>query len=127
MSSPGSVAISSSDEKPGERCPKLVRHRCRESRPQLLVGGHVADLAEIDDSLAATTDLVRDDQRHDTAVAGQQALGHATPLVDPLDRLTSAPAREHDHVGIVEDDHRLTALLDDGPTAERVRIHLRPF
>ena len=63
-------------QQPRERRPQLVRDGGREAGAQLLVGGHVAGLAEVDDPLPPAVDLVGDDQRHDPEVAREQALGN---------------------------------------------------
>ena len=111
-------------QEPRERRAQFVRDGGGEAGAQLLVGRHVADLAQVDDALPPTADLVRDDQRDDSEIAGEQALGHPLPLVDPLDRLAGPPAREQDDIGVVEDDHGLAALFDEGSAAAGVRFHL---
>ena len=98
-------------QQPCERRAQLVRDGGGEPRPQLLVGRHVADLTQVDDALSPTADLVRDDERDDSEIAGEQAPGHPLPLVDPLDRLAGPPAREQNDVGVVEDDHCLSHPL----------------
>jgi hypothetical protein len=48
--------------------------------------------------------------------------------VHAFDRLPRAPAREQYDVGVVEDDDRLTAFLDESPTPDRIRIrHVTAF
>ena len=112
-------------EQARERRPQLVGDRRREPRPQLLVGGHVAGLAEVDDSLAPPAQVVRHDQRHGPEVAGEETVGNPLALVDPVDRLPGPPAREQDGVAVVDDDHGLPALLDQHTGAAGVVVHAR--
>ena len=111
-------------QQPRQRRPQLVRDGRREPGPQLLVGRHVADLAQVDDSLPAPADLEGDDQGHDPEPTRQEAFRDRLALVDPVDRLPRAPAGEHHRVGVVEDDHGLAALLDEHSASSSVGIHL---
>ena len=59
-------------EEPRERRAELVRDRSGEARAQLLVRGKVALAREVDETLAPTAHLVRNDERDDAALAGQE-------------------------------------------------------
>ena len=107
-----------------ERRAQLVRHSRGEPCPQLLVRGHITSLTEVDDPLSPAARVVRHDQRHESQPTREKAVGNPFALVDPVDRLPCPPAREHNCVGVIEDDHRLAALLDHCPTSSRVRVHL---
>jgi len=49
-------------------------------------------------------------------------------LTKVLDRLPSSSAREEDAIRVVEDDDRLTALLEERPASDRVRVgHVKAF
>ena len=106
-------------EQARERRPQLVRDRGGEARAQLLVGGEIACLGDVDEAFPATVDVVRDDQR---ALALQQlraqlaAFAHAEGLSRPT-------ARGEHQAGVVEHDHRLTALLEQDLPPQRVRVH----
>ena len=106
-------------EEAGERRAQLVRDRGREARAQLLVGGEVAGLGEVDEAFLPAVDLVRDDQR---ALACEQLRVSCSPSRTP-ERLPRAPAGgEHDAV-LVEHDHGLAALLEQHPAARGVWVH----
>ena len=125
-SSPGSVAVSSSDEQPRERRPQLVRDGGREARAQLLVGGHVAGLAEVDDPLAPAADLVR--ARSAARSRGRPRGGRREPARPRRSRRSTAgPAgsRAATVSASSSDDHGLAALLDQHPGAARVVVHRR--
>jgi hypothetical protein len=48
--------------------------------------------------------------------------------VHAFDRLPRASARQQHEVGVVEDDDRLTALLDESSAPDRVRVgHVTAF
>jgi RTX calcium-binding nonapeptide repeat (4 copies) len=110
-------------EQAGERRPQLVRHRGREAGAQLLVRSEIALAAEVDQPLQPSLHLVRHDERNEPALSGEHAVRERTSLADPLDRLSSAPARRDDDVALVEDDDSLTAFLDECPTAYCVPVH----
>ena len=99
-----------------------------EARAELLVGGEVTLAREVDEALAAAAGLVRDDERDDAALARQQVGREPLALAQPVDRLASPPAREQDAIRVVEDDDRLTALLDERPPSDRVGVgHVTRF
>ena len=99
-----------------------------EAGAELLVCGEVTLAGEIDETLAAAADLVRDDERNDTALARQQVGRERLALAQPVDRLASPPTREQHAIRIVEDDDRLTALLDECPPSDRVGVgHVTRF
>ena len=104
-----------------------MRDGRREARPQLLVRGHVAGLAEVDDPLPPAAHVEGHDERHDPELAGEEAVGNGLALVDPVDRLPGTPARKQHGVGIVEDDHGLPALLDQHPGPTGIVLHLATF
>ncbi len=115
-------------EEAGKRGSKLVGHRSREARPQLLVRRKVAFAREVHESLASSADLIRDDERNDAAPAGQQVRRKRLALVHAVDRLPRAAAREHDPVLVVEDDDRLPALLDERAASDGFRVgHVTAF
>ena len=64
-------------QQPRERRPQLVRHRGGEAGAQLLVGGEVAHLGQVDEPLAPAVDGVRHDER---ALALQQLRGALVAL-----------------------------------------------
>jgi hypothetical protein len=100
----------------------------REAGAQLLVRREVALAGEVHKALPAATDLVRNDQRDHAALAREEVGRDRLALAEVVDRLSRPPAREQDAVGIVEDDDRLTALLDERPTPDCVRVrHVTRF
>ncbi len=80
---------------------------------------------EVDETLAPTGDLVRDDERDDSALAGQEVRRKSLALAHAVDRLARPAAREQDAVVVVEDDDRLAALLDERPAPDRVGVASR--
>ena len=121
--SPGSVAVSRSDEQPREWRPQLVRDRGREAGPELLVRGEVAAARQVDEPLPAPVHVVRDDERDDPRLAGEEAVGQLHALLEALDRLPCAAAGREDAVLVVEDDDRLAALLEQHPAPRGVGVH----
>ena len=111
-------------EQPSQRRPQLVRDRGREAGAELLVRGEVAGLGEVDEPLGQAADAVRDDERRTAALAAQERLRQQLAFADPFERLPRAPARRDHAILVVEHDHRLAALLDDHPAAQRVALHV---
>ena len=109
-------------EEPGERSAELVRDGGRETRPELLVGREISFPREVDETLAPTADLVRDDERDDAALAGEQVRGEVLALDEAVDRLARTAAREQDAIVVAEHDHGLAALLDERPASDRVGV-----
>ena len=106
-----------------ERRPELVRHGRREPGSELLVRRQVAAAAQVDEPLAAAVDVVRNDERHDPGLAGEQPVGDRRPLPEAVDRLSRASARADHPVGLVEHDDGLAALLEQHPAAFGVGVH----
>ena len=105
-------------EQPRERRPELVRDRRREARAELLVGGEIAGLGEVDEPLLPAVDRIGDDEG---SLALQQVGAQLVALAN-AERLPRSPARgEHDSV-VVEHDDRLAALLEQDLAPHRVRI-----
>ena len=90
---------------------------------ELLVRGQVAAPAEVDESLSPAADLVRDDERDDPGVAGEQPVGDALSLAQAVDRLARPAARADHAVGVVEHDDGLAALLEERAPPRRVAVH----
>ncbi len=115
-------------EQSGERGAELVRDGGREPCPELLVRGEVSLAREEDEPLAPAGDLVRDDERDDAALARQQIRREGLALDDAVDRLACAATREQHAVVVVEDHDRLSALLDERPSPDRVGVaHVTAF
>ena len=105
-----------------------MRDGGREPCPELLVRGEVSLAREEDEPLAPAGDLVRDDERDDAALARQQIRREGLALDDAVDRLARAAAREQHAVVVVEDHDRLSALLDERPSPDRVGVaHVTAF
>jgi hypothetical protein len=102
-----------------------VRHRGGEAAAQLLVGGQVADLAEVDEALLAAVDDVRHDDRHPPGLPGEERLREAGTLPHAVDRLPRAPTGGQHAPLVVEDDDSLAALLDEDPAPLRLGVHRR--
>ena len=109
-------------EKARERCPELVRDGRREPGTQLLVRSEVALAREVDEPLAPSFHLVRDDERDHAALAAQEIGRKGLTLPQPVDRLARATARVEHAIGVVEHDDRLPALLDEHPPPGRVGV-----
>ena len=100
-----------------------MRHRGGEARAQLLVRGQVAAGREVDEPLAPTRHLVRDDERDDAGVPRQQPVGEPLALREPVDGLARPPARRDHAVLVVEHDDGLAALLEQNPATGGVGVH----
>ena len=127
-SSPGSAVVSSRVR----RRASGVRSSCETAavKPgtELLVGSEVALAREVDEPLASSVHLVRDDERDHAALAAQEIGRKMLTLPQPVDRLAGAPARVEDPVRVVEHDDRLPALLDEHPPPDRVGVrHVQRF
>ena len=115
-------------EKAGERCSKLVRDGCREPGAQLLVRGEVALAREVDEALAPAAHFVRHDERDHPALAREEVRRQRLALAEAVDGLPSTAARVQHTVGVVEDDDRLAALLDEHASPGRVGVrHVTSF
>ena len=104
----------------GERGAQLVRDGRGEAGPQLLVGGHVAGVARIEDRLAPAVDLVRDRERR----VAKERIRRRGPFLEAAEQLARPPARRHDAVVLVEDDDDLPTLLDEGAPASSLEAKL---
>ena len=105
-----------------------MRDRGREAGAQLLVRRKVTLARQVDETLAPATHLVRDDERDDAALAGQEIRRERLALAEAVHCLPRAPAREQDTIGVVENDDRLAALLDERPPPDRVGVrHVTRF
>ena len=85
-----------------------MRDGSGEARAQLLVGGEVAGLGEVDEPFLASVDGVGNDER---PLAVQELGAQLVALAD-AERLPRAPARRQHDAVLVEDDDRLAALLE---------------
>ena len=106
-------------EQPRERRPQLVRDGSGEARAQLLVGGQVACLGEVDEPLRTAVDVVGDDER---PLVREQLGAQLLPFAD-AERLPRAAAGGDDDPARVEHDDRLAALLEQHLAAHGVWIH----
>ena len=105
---------------PREWRSQLVRDGGGESRPQLLVGGELSRLGEVEERLLPARDLVRDREGNPARVDSQELVREDGPLVDSLERLPGAATRGDDVTLLVEDEDDLPALLDEHPPALRL-------
>ena len=99
---------------------QLVRDGSGEACAQLLVGGHVAGVARVQDRLASAVDLVGDRERS----VIQQRVGCGDALLEAAKQLACPPTRRDDTVVFVEDDDDLAALLDERAAASRLEAKL---
>ncbi len=106
-------------EQPRERRPQLVRDRGGEPRAQLLVGGEIAGLGEIDEPLRTALHVVR----HDKGAFVPEQLGVQLLALAHAERLPRPAAGGDDEPARVQHDDRLSALLQQHLTANRVRVH----
>ena len=127
-SSPGSAVVSRSVRSRASGCAQLVRDRRGETGAKLLVRGEVAFAREVDEALAPAADLVRNDERDDSALARQEVCRERLALTQAVDRLARAPARVEHAIRVVEHDDRLAALLDEHSPPDRVGVrHVTRF
>ena len=111
-------------EQPRERRPQLVRDGGGEAGAQLLVGGEVAGLGEVDEPLLASVDGVRDDER--AARSCSRSGLSSSPSRTPSDWRARRLAASDDAV-LVEDDDRLAALLEQHLAPHRVLRFTTPL
>ena len=113
-------------EQPRERRPQLVRDGGREARAQLLVGGEVAGLGEVDEPLRRVR-RPRTGRSSARSLCEQVAALSSSPSRTPSDWRARRLAVSDDPV-LVEHDDRLAALLEQhlAPHA-RIWIHQRPL
>jgi hypothetical protein len=97
-----------------------MRHGRGEAGPELLVGGEVARVVDVDKPFVMSCDRVRNDEGVD-----QHGVGRRLALVEPGEELSRTPARRDDSPLGVEDDHDLAALLHEDPPSLGVEIPLR--
>ena len=95
-----------------------MRDRGGEARAQLLVGGEVAGLGEVDQALLATLDAVGNDE---SALALQQLRAQLVALAD-TERLARPPAGGDDDALSIEDDNGFTAFLEEHLAANGICI-----
>ena len=107
-------------EHAGERRPQLVRDGRGEAGPELLVGGHVAGVARIEDRLAPAVDLVRDRERRAAKECGRRR----DPFLEAADQLARPPARRDDAIVLVKHDDDLPTLLDEGAPSSGLEAKL---
>ena len=114
-------------EEARERRPQLVRDGGGEARPQLLVGGQVAGLAQVDEPLPARRrrrrgrSAARSRSRRRAALRAPCRPRRCRRYVCRARLLASSTVSR-----VVEHDDRLPALLDQHPGARRVLIHGAP-
>ena len=116
-------------EQARERRAQLVRDGGREARAQLLVGREVTFAGQVDETLAPAAHLVRDDQRDDAALAGEEIRRAArSPSRRPSTACRARRLASRTRSDVVEDDDRLAALLDERPPPDRVGVrHVTRF
>ena len=89
----------------------------REARSELLVGGQLAGLGEVEQRLLPSVDVVGHRERDPPGVGAEQALRQGHALLETLERLPGAPARGHDEALCIEHEDDLAALLDQPAAA----------
>jgi len=94
--------------------------------PKLLVRREVTLTRQIYEPLMLAVDLVRNDVGKDTPLAGHKVRGQRLSLTSAFDRLAGSTAREKHSIRVVENDHRLPALLDESASTDRV-VHATWF
>jgi hypothetical protein len=105
-----------------------VRDGCGETRPELLVRREVAFAREIDQAFAASVDLVRDDEGDHATLAREQVGWQRLALAQAVDGLACPATRVEYAVAVVEDDHRLAALLDEHSSTSGIGVrHVTAF
>ena len=84
-------------------------------------------MGEVDEALGPPVGVVADHERDESELTRKQARGEALALADAFDALPSPPAGEQDAVLLVEHNHCLAALLDQGAAANGVGVHPSAF
>ena len=110
MSSPGSAVVSSRVS----RRASGVRSSC--------------ETAAVNPARSSSYAARSPSRRDDSSLAGEEIGREGLPLPEAVDRLPRPAARMEHAVGVIQDDDRLAALLDEHPPPDRVGVgHVTRF